>query len=89
MNHLYEYGLHKTRTARINGSRLSSRPDRSNDDVVYYEASKGISLDLKLNSENLPLPRSRRDLAAQLSLVRYILAGFAFLQRHSIRFFFK
>ena len=32
-NHLYEYGLHKTRTARINGSRLSSRPDRSNDDV--------------------------------------------------------
>ena len=33
-NHLYEYGLHKTRTAGINGSRLSSRPDRSNDDVV-------------------------------------------------------
>ena len=25
-NHLYEYGLYQTRTARINGSRLSSRP---------------------------------------------------------------
>ena len=32
-NHLYEYGLHKTRTTRINGSRLSTRPNLSNDDV--------------------------------------------------------
>ena len=38
-NHLYEYGLYQTRTARINGSRLSSRPDRSNDDVVCFGAS--------------------------------------------------
>ena len=32
-NHLYKYGLQKTRNAGINGSRLSSQPDRSNDDV--------------------------------------------------------
>jgi len=38
-NHLYEYGLHKTRTTRINGSRLSTRPDRSSDDVVCFGAS--------------------------------------------------
>ena len=28
-NYLYNYGLHKTQTARMNGSRLSSRPDHS------------------------------------------------------------
>ena len=34
-NHLYEYSVHKTRASPINGSRLSSsRPDRTNDDVV-------------------------------------------------------
>ena len=32
-NHLFEYRLHKTRTVRI-GSQPSSRPYRSNDDVV-------------------------------------------------------
>ena len=39
-NHLYERGLHKTRTAGINGSRLSPRPDQSNDDVVCFGASE-------------------------------------------------
>ena len=39
-NHLYECGLHKTRTAGINGSRLSPRPDQSNDDVVCFGASE-------------------------------------------------
>ena len=38
-NHLYEYSLYQTRTARINGSWLSSRPDRFNDDVVCFGAS--------------------------------------------------
>ena len=32
-NNLYYYSVHKTRTTSINGSRLSLRPDRSNDDV--------------------------------------------------------
>ena len=32
--------LHKTRTAGINGSRLSPRPDQSNDDVVCFGASE-------------------------------------------------
>ena len=40
MNHLYECGLHKTRTAGINGSQLSRRPDQSNDDVVCFGASE-------------------------------------------------
>ena len=39
-NHLYECGLHKTRTAGINGSQLSRRPDQSNDDVVCFGASE-------------------------------------------------
>ena len=39
-NHLYEWGLHKTRTAGINGSRLSPRPDQSNDDVVLVRSSE-------------------------------------------------
>ena len=39
-NHLFECGLHKTRTAGINGSRLSPRPDQSNDDVVCFGASE-------------------------------------------------
>ena len=39
-NHLYECGLHKMRTAGINGSRLSPRPDQSNDDVVCFDASE-------------------------------------------------
>ena len=34
--------LHKTRTARINGSRLISRPDPSNDDVVSLSASRNF-----------------------------------------------
>ena len=34
--------FHKTRTARINGSRLISRPDRSNDDVVCLSASRNF-----------------------------------------------
>ena len=38
-NHLYEYSLYKTRTARINGSRLSTRQDRFNDDVGCFGAS--------------------------------------------------
>ena len=38
-NHLYEYSLYKTRTASINGSRFSTRPDRFNDDVVCFCAS--------------------------------------------------
>ena len=33
-NHLYEYSLCKTRTARINGSRLRTRSDRFINDVV-------------------------------------------------------
>ena len=33
-NHLFENGLHETRTTCI-GSQLSWRPDRSNDDVVF------------------------------------------------------
>ena len=36
--HLFEYGLHKTRTTCMNSSRPSSRPDRSNDDVVCFRA---------------------------------------------------
>ena len=39
-NHLYECGLHKMRTAGINDSRLSPRPDQSNDDVVCFGASE-------------------------------------------------
>ena len=39
-NHLYECGLQKMRTAGINGSRLSPRPDQSNDDVVCFGASE-------------------------------------------------
>ena len=39
-NHLYEFGLHKTRTAGVNGSLLSPRPDQSNDDVVCFGASE-------------------------------------------------
>ena len=39
-NHLYECRLHKTRTAGINGSRLSPWPDQSNDDVVCFGASE-------------------------------------------------
>ena len=35
-NYFYDYGLHKTRTARINDSRLSSPLDRSNGDVVCF-----------------------------------------------------
>ena len=38
-NHLYEYSLYKTRTAGINGSRLSMRQDRFNDDVGCFGAS--------------------------------------------------
>ena len=38
-NHLYECSLHKTRTAGINGLRLSPRPDQSNDNVVCFGAS--------------------------------------------------
>ena len=38
-NHLYKYGLYQMQTARINGSQLSSRPDQSNDDVVWFGAS--------------------------------------------------
>ena len=38
-NHLYEYSLYKTRTDGINGSRLSTRPDWFNDDVVCFGAS--------------------------------------------------
>ena len=41
-NHLYEYGSHKTRTAGINGSRLSSRSDRSNDEVVCFGAKRNL-----------------------------------------------
>lgn len=37
--HLYGYGIHKTRTARINGSRLSSWPTGSSDDVFCFDAS--------------------------------------------------
>ena len=33
-NHLYEFGLHKTRTAGMNSSLLSPRPYQSNDDAV-------------------------------------------------------
>ena len=40
--HLYEYGLHKTRTAGINGSWLSSRPERSNDEVVCFGAERSL-----------------------------------------------
>ena len=39
-NHLYECGLHRMRTAGINGSRLGPRPDQSNDDVVCFGASE-------------------------------------------------
>ena len=39
-NHLYECGLHKMRTAGIYDSRLSPRPDQSNDDVVCFGASE-------------------------------------------------
>ena len=42
-NHLYECRLHKTRTAGINGSRLSPRPDQSNDDVLSFGASERAS----------------------------------------------
>ena len=35
-NYFYGYGLHKTRTARINDSRFSSPLDRSNGDVVCF-----------------------------------------------------
>ena len=38
-NHLYEYSLCKTRTARINGSRLRTRSDRFINDVVSFGAS--------------------------------------------------
>ena len=34
--------FHKTRPARINGSRLISRPDPSNDDVVCFSASRNF-----------------------------------------------
>ena len=36
--------FHKTRPARINGSRLISRPDPSNDDVVSFSASRNFRL---------------------------------------------
>ena len=39
-NHLYECGLHQTRTAGINGSRLRPQPDQFNDDVVCFGASE-------------------------------------------------
>ena len=37
--HVYEYGLRKMGTALVNGSHLSSRQDRSIDDVVCFCAS--------------------------------------------------
>ena len=51
-NHLYECGLHKTRTAGINGSRLSPRPDQSNDDVVCFGASEQKSETTGFGQEN-------------------------------------
>lgn len=38
-NHLYDYALHNTQTARKNGLRLTSRLDRSDDDVNCFGAS--------------------------------------------------
>ena len=43
-NHPYKYGLHKTRTAGINGSRLSSRTDRSSVVVSKVQNEQGILL---------------------------------------------
>ena len=42
-NNLYYYSVHKTRTTSINGSRLSSRPDRSNDDVLCFGAARDLT----------------------------------------------
>ena len=42
-NNLYYYSVHKTRTTSINGSRLSSRPDRSNDDVLCFGAARNLT----------------------------------------------
>ena len=41
-NHFFENGLHMTRIAGINGSRLSSWTDRSSDDVVCFGASRNL-----------------------------------------------
>ena len=51
-NHLYECGLHKTQTAGINGSRLSPRPDQSNDDVVCFGATEQKSETTGFGQEN-------------------------------------
>ena len=41
-NNLYDSSVNKTRTTSINGSQLSSRPDRSNDDVLCFGASRNL-----------------------------------------------
>ena len=51
-NHLYEFGLHKTRTAGVNGSLLSPRPDQSNDDVVLFWCERASQ-----KAKRLPLVR--------------------------------
>ena len=35
-NYLYDYGLHKTQTARMNGSGLSLRPDHSWPEMTWF-----------------------------------------------------
>ena len=55
--HLFEYGLHKTRTTCMNSSRPSSRRDRSNDDVVCFRAL--CNLQQWLERANMFVPKSR------------------------------